>query len=104
MGVGGIFGLSAKAKYNAAFDGGGCDRTTKTCDGPGQGMVDDARARATVSTILFAAGGALIVAGAVVFLTAPSPRPGALRVAPTGYAGLGGAGLGGAGLSMSGAL
>ena len=97
MGVGGVFGLSAKSKYNGAFDGGGCDRATKSCDAPGQSAVDDARSKATLSTILFAAGGALTVAGAVVFLTAPSSSARALKVSPTTYAG-------GAGLSVSGAL
>jgi hypothetical protein len=97
MGVGGFFGLSAKSKYNGAFDGGGCDRTTKICDAPGQAAVDDAHSKATVSTILFGAGGALAVAGAIVLFTAPSSRSRALQVAPTTYAG-------GAGLTLGGLL
>ena len=97
MGVGGFFGLSAKTKYNGAFDGGGCDRATKTCDAPGQAAVDDARSKATLSTILFGAGGGLVVVGAIVLLTAPSNRPHALQLAPTTYAG-------GAGLTLGGLL
>jgi hypothetical protein len=97
MGVGGFFGLSAKTKYNDAFDGGGCVRATKTCDAPGQAAVDDARSKATLSTILFGAGGGLAVVGAIVLLTAPSNKPGALRLAPTTYAG-------GAGLTLGGSL
>ena len=97
LGVGSVFGLSAKSKYSGAFDGGGCDRATKSCDAPGQSAVDDARSKATLSTILFVSGGVLTVAGAVVFLTAPSSSRRALQVAPTTYAG-------GAGLSVSGAL
>ena len=97
MGVGGYFGLSAKTKYNDAFDGGGCDRATKTCDAPGQAGVDDARSKATLSTILFGAGGGLAVIGAVVLLTAPSNRTRALHVAPMTYAG-------GAGLTLGGLL
>jgi len=98
MGVGTVFGLSAKSKYDGAFaDGGGCDRATKQCDAPGQSAIDDARSKATLSTILFIAGGAATVAGAVVFLTAPSSRPRAIQVAPTGYAG-------GGGLLLSGSL
>jgi hypothetical protein len=97
MGVGGVFGLSAKSKYNGAFDNGGCDRATKQCDAPGQSAIEDARSKATLSTILFAAGGALTIAGAVVFLTAPSSKARALQIAPTTVAG-------GAGLSLSGAL
>jgi hypothetical protein len=98
LGVGTVFGLSAKSKYDGAFaDGGGCDRATKQCDGPGQASVDDARSKATLSTILFAAGGALTVAGAIIFITAPSSRARALQVSPTGYAG-------GGGLALSGTL
>ncbi|MDB4979787.1 MAG: hypothetical protein JWM82_539, partial [Myxococcales bacterium] len=97
MGVGGFFGLSAKSKYSGAFDGGGCDRATKTCDAPGQAAVDDARSKATLSTILFGAGGGLAVVGAIVLLTAPSTRPRALQLAPTTYAG-------GAGLTLGGLL
>jgi hypothetical protein len=97
MGVGGFFGLSAKTKYNDAFDGGGCDRATKTCDAPGQAAVDDARSKATLSTILFGAGGGLVVVGAIVLLTAPSNKTRALQIAPTTYAG-------GAGLTLGGLL
>jgi hypothetical protein len=97
MGVGGFFGLSAKTKYNDAFAGGGCDRATKTCDAPGQAAVDDARSKATLSTILFGAGGGLVVVGAIVLLTAPSNKPRALQLAPTTYAG-------GAGLTLGGLL
>jgi hypothetical protein len=95
--VGGILGLSAKSKYDSAFDGGGCDAATKTCDGPGQSAVDSARSTATVSTIVFGAGAALGVAGVVILLTAPSGRPRAIHVAPTTYAG-------GAGLAVGGAI
>ena len=97
LGVGTVFGLSAKSKYNDAFDSGACDRSTKQCDAPGQSAVDDARSKATLSTILFAAGGVLAVGGAIVFLTAPSTHARALHVAPTTYAG-------GAGLSLGGDL
>ena len=91
LGVGTVFGLSAKAKYDGAFaDGGGCDRATKQCDGAGQSSIDDARSKATLSTIIFVTGGALAVAGAVIFLTARPSTSHALQVAPTGYAGGGG--------------
>ncbi len=94
--VGGVLGVAAKSKYDGAFDGGGCDRGSKTCDGPGQSAVDDARSQASLSTILFGAGGVLVVAGAIVLLTAPSGSPGAIRVSPTSYAGGGGLSVGGA--------
>ncbi len=97
MGIGAVFGLTAKSQYSGAFDGGGCDRATKSCDGPGQSAIDHAHSKATLSTILFAAGGALTVAGAIVFLTAPSSRSRALTVSPVTVAG-------GAGLSLNGSL
>lgn len=97
LGAGGVFGLAARSKYEGAFDGGGCDRPSKTCDAAGQSAIDDARSRATVSTILFAAGGGLVLAGAIVIVTAPSSKPRALRIAPTPYAG-------GAGLTFGGTL
>jgi hypothetical protein len=97
LGAGGFFGLSARSKYDGAFDGGGCDRASKTCDAAGQSAVDDARSRATVSTLLFAAGGGLVVAGAIVIVTTPTAKPRALRIAPTPYAG-------GAGLTFGGTL
>ena len=98
MGIGGVFGLSASSSYDGAFaTGGGCDRATKTCDGPGQTAVDEANSKATFSTVLFGAGGGLIAVGAIVLLTAPSSRPRAVQIAPTTYAG-------GAGLTVGGAL
>lgn len=83
MGVGGVFGLSAKSKYDAAFDGGGCDRATNQCDAAGQSAVDDARSKATVSTVLFVAGGVAAAGGLVLFLTAPSGKRTGVRVVPS---------------------
>lgn len=96
VGIGAMIGLSAQSTYDGAFDGGGCDRASKTCDPPGQSAVDDARSKATVSTVLFGAGAAIVAAGAIVFFTAPSPKPQALRFVPTTYAGGAGVVLGGA--------
>jgi hypothetical protein len=96
LGIGGFFGLSARSTYDGAFEGGGCDRATKVCDAPGQSAVEDARSKAMVSTVLFGAGGALVVVGAIVFLTAPSAKPQAIHIAPTTYAGGGGITVGGA--------
>ena len=93
LGLGSYFGLSAKSKYDGAFDNGSCDRATKACDASGQSATDDAHSKATISTIMFAAGAGLAVVGVVVLLTAPSSKPRAaqgLRIAPTGYAGGGG--------------
>ncbi len=49
----------------------------------GQQLIHDARSKATISTVLVAAGGAAIIAGAVVFLTRPNTRePRAARIVP----------------------
>jgi hypothetical protein len=95
LGVGAIFGLAARSKYDGAFESGSCDRGSKACDEVGQNAIEDANSKATLSTIMFVAGGGLAVAGLVVFLTAPSARSHALRIAPTTYAGGGGLMLGG---------
>lgn len=95
--VGGVFGLSASSTYDGAFEGGGCDRATLQCSAAGQSTVDDARSKATVSTVLFAAGGVLAAGGLVLFLTAPSERPTALKLAPSMHAR-------GGGLVLSGSL
>ena len=97
LGVGAILGLSAKSKYDGAFDGGGCDAASKTCNANGQSAVDGARSTATVSTLVFGAGAVLGVAGVVVLLTAPSGKSRAIHLAPTTYAG-------GAGVSIGAAL
>ncbi|MDB4942820.1 MAG: hypothetical protein JWP97_2354 [Labilithrix sp.] len=97
IGVGAYFGLTAKSKYDDAFDSGACDRGTNQCTSGGQSAVDDARSKATVSTILFAAGGAASVAGLIVLLTGPSSSHHGLNLAPTMVAG-------GGGLSLSGRL
>jgi hypothetical protein len=95
--VGSVVGLSAKSTYDSAFDGGGCDGATNRCDASGQSKVDDARSSATLSTILFAAGGALAIGGVVLYLTAPRADRAAVRVVPAPYAS-------GAGVLVSGAL
>jgi hypothetical protein len=97
VGASAVVGLSARSTYDGAFVSGGCDRATRVCDAPGQGTIDDARSKATLATVLFGAGGALVLVGAVVYLTAPTARSHAIRLSPTPYAG-------GAGLSLGGAL
>lgn len=84
IGVGSVLGLSAKSKYDKAFDDGHCDRTTKSCDAAGQSDTDSARSSATTATILASAGGVALVGGVVLWLTAPKDRPtSALRVTPS---------------------
>jgi hypothetical protein len=97
LGIGAVLGLAAKSKYDGAFSGGGCDSASKTCDAAGQSAVDDAHSKATLSTIMFAAGTGVALVGVVVLVTAPSSRPRAYRIAPSAY-------VGGAGLSFGGSL
>ncbi|MCL2725016.1 MAG: tetratricopeptide repeat protein [Polyangiaceae bacterium] len=93
--VGAAFGLSAKSKYDNAFDNGGCSRLTNQCDAAGQSSVDSARHAATMSTVVVVAGGVLAATGLVILLTAPSPRSMSMTVAPNAYAGGGGVTLSG---------
>lgn len=79
--VGAIFGSTAKSRFDASKAH--C-RTPTLCTADGLDLVSQARGAATVSTIGFVAGGALLVGGLVVFLTAPSsaPRPPSARLVP----------------------
>ena len=79
--IGSIFGSTAKSRFDAS--GAHC-RTPTLCTADGLDLVSQARSAATVSTIGFVAGGALLVGGLVVFLTAPSsaPRPPSARLVP----------------------
>ena len=74
--VGSVFGAGAKSKLDQSKDH--C-RTADLCTTEGLDLVSEARTSATLSTIGFAAGGAALVGGLIVFLTAPSgsPRPAA---------------------------
>jgi hypothetical protein len=74
--VGSVFGVSAKSKL---ADSKPYCRTADLCTAEGLDLVSEARTSATLSTIGFVAGGAALVGGLVVFLTAPSgaPRPAA---------------------------
>lgn len=94
----GIFGVLAKTKYDDAFDGGGCEVTSRRCNAEGQRSVEDARSTATMSTVFAIAGGALAATGIVLYVTAPSTRSTGLRVVPTSY------GVAGGGLTFAGSL
>jgi len=71
-------GLQARA-FND--DANSCHCTNGRCDYTGLSRTVDANQAAFASTVLFAAGGALIATGVVLYLTAPS-RPAQLAVAP----------------------
>ncbi|MEO7112285.1 MAG: hypothetical protein ABI183_17700, partial [Polyangiaceae bacterium] len=80
LGVGTVFGIIAKNKH---------DQVVNTCpnsDCTDQGGVDtnsDSKKAATISTVAFIAGGAFVVGGVVLYLTAPKADHGtALRITP----------------------
>lgn len=70
--VGGVFGFVAKSTYDESDAN--CDVGTNICNQTGINQRNDGFAQATTSTILVAAGAALVGAGAVVFFTAPSHK------------------------------
>jgi hypothetical protein len=67
--VGSVFGLKAISRNDDASKE--C-RTETLCSPQGVAWGEDAQSAARVSTIAFGAGGALLVAGMVLFFTAPS--------------------------------
>jgi hypothetical protein len=98
--VGSIFGLKAKSKNSDADANCRPDDSTR-CNSLGVQASDDAHSAATISTIAFAAGGAALVAGVVLFFTAPKDKE--TSSAPS--VGLGfGVAHGGIGISAQGAF
>jgi hypothetical protein len=96
LGLGAVFGLVATGKESDSQKL--CPTTATTC-GSSSGIQenDDAKTQATLSTVAFVAGGALVVAGAVLYLTAPKARPAtAIRLTPA-------VGMGEVGLRVGGA-
>jgi serine/threonine-protein kinase len=77
--VGSVFGLVAKSHQSDA--GPHCSGTE--CDATGISALSDARSAATVSTIGFIAGGAVLAGGVVLYLVAPrGPSTTGLSVSP----------------------
>jgi hypothetical protein len=77
--VGSVFGVIAKGHLSDA--GPHCSGTE--CDVTGVPALSDARSAATVSTVGFIAGGALLAGGVVLYLVAPHGSPGTgLLVSP----------------------
>lgn len=74
-GVAGIFGLNAFSTNDEALTH--CADGTH-CDDKGLSLTDTAQTQATVSTALFIGSAALLVAGAVLYFTAPGPKPSTL--------------------------
>jgi hypothetical protein len=94
LATGATFGLIAKSKNDQALQN--C-RTPTLCSPTGLSLTSDAKDAATVSTVAFIAGGALVAGGLVVWLSAPAPssRTG-VRLAPAVTASYGGVSLDGA--------
>ena len=75
VGAGLIVGASAYSAWNDPFDSGDCDRETLMCTSQGQSDTDTARDRARLADILVGVGGVAVVAGAVLYFTAPKASP-----------------------------
>jgi hypothetical protein len=69
--VGSVFGVDANSKNQTALQPQNC-RTSTLCTQNGLSLTSDAKSAATISTIAFAAGGALVAGGVVLWLVAPS--------------------------------
>jgi hypothetical protein len=72
FGLGTIFGLQASSKWSDAKAA--CSDYPYGCGAVGQDLRSGARSAATVSTVGFIAGGALLATGLVLYFTAPKQR------------------------------
>ena len=75
------FGLAARSSWQSAFDDGLCDAETLQCTPAGQERTSSARRNALVANVITGAGAAMIIGGAVVYLTAP--RRSKIAITPT---------------------
>jgi hypothetical protein len=81
IGVGTVFALRASSKNDDSNANGHCDATG--CDAQGKASRNDALDAATVSTITFIAGSALLAGGVALFLFAPTSGGSAARLRAT---------------------
>ncbi len=81
--IGSVFGIDAISKNNEALQPGNCNNST-TCNGNGYSLTNEAWDSAKAANIAFGIGAAAAVAGAVVWLTAPSNagKPASSRLTP----------------------
>lgn len=91
--VGAYFGLRAKSTYDDAISFSNCPKGLSSCNQTGVDGDNSAHSQATISTIAFVTGGALLAAGVVLLLTAPKDR--AVSVQPSVGASSAGIKLGG---------
>ncbi|MGE0867167.1 MAG: hypothetical protein AB7P03_01300 [Kofleriaceae bacterium] len=76
MGIAGIITLGAKSKYNDALDE-HCMGSTTMCNEQGLALTHDARSTANIATVITVIGGAAVIGGVVLYLTAPKRTSGA---------------------------
>ena len=83
LGLGTVFALSAKSKYDDSLKACGTDKNL--CTQPGVEQRDSARTQGNLATVGFGVGAALVVTGAVLWFTAPrgTGDKTQLQVAPT---------------------
>lgn len=84
IGVAGGLTLSARGKYKDAIDD-HCMGSSSTCDATGLDITHDARHRANIATVVTIVGGAAVIGGVVLYLTAPKSAHAeehALRITP----------------------
>ncbi len=84
LAVGGVFGVTARS-HNAdakALCGGDVDRCDPARTNEAQAKVDDARSAANVSTVAFVAGGVMVAAGVLLYVTAPKAERRAVSIVP----------------------
>jgi hypothetical protein len=82
VGLGGFFGLQASSKWSDAKKK--CTDYPYNCGAEGTDLHANAQSAATVSTVAFVAGGALLATGLVLYFTAPSKHESvALAVGPS---------------------
>lgn len=83
LGVGVVFGMMAgTANDDAKTECGGDVTDCRGDRAKADDLVASARTRATVSTVALAVGGVAVVAGAVLYLTAPAKRERAVALTP----------------------
>jgi hypothetical protein len=82
LGVGAVFAVSAKSKYDTSLDS--CPNGKDLCSAAGVQQRDDARTAGNISTIAMTVGAVAVAGGAVLWLTAPkssSSSSGAEKIA-----------------------
>ena len=86
LGLGTAFAIIAKNKYDDSRGNGQCPNDPNICDATGVSQRNDARSAGNIATVAFGVGAAAIVAGGIVWFSAPhGERPAgvAFEVAPT---------------------